>query len=175
MVKMVLNALMLCLAIPQVCNAQWVGAWQYKGADALLGLSTDPDQAESTETVNSFLIIGYRSGSAACRRVVTMLTMKGPKLQEAIETKLASRTNDQLIVKVGRIEYTDETAITRYTNAIELSMRASAELLSALADERSPLSVHIGSTAEPYAGGGFVFERASGFVSANESARANCH
>jgi len=172
--KMMLCALLLCSSMPQVCNAQWVGAWQYKGGDALLGLSTDPDQAESPAAVNSFLIIGYRSGSAACRPVVTMLTMKGFKLQEAIETKLATRAEEQLIVKVGRIEYQAETVVTRYSNAFEFSMRASTELLSALADERSSLSVHIGSTEKPFVGGGFAFERASGFVSANESARANC-
>jgi hypothetical protein len=145
--------------------ANWTGKWDSKGADAIIGLSTEPQNPDFGK--NAFLIIGY-STKFSCTPVVSVLIINGQKLGSPIEQKTSKSKKNQLVVTVGSREFTDETKLTKYSNGMELAMRGSQDLIESLKNQNSPFSATIGTMKM------LEFSKASGFEVANRQARANC-
>ena len=146
--------------------ANWNGRWESKGADALIGLSTDPQNPDLAK--NAFLIIGY-SKKFNCSPVVSVLVLNGQKVGTPVKQRTSKSKKNQLIVTADSKVFSDETKLTEYTNGMEMAMRGSQELVNALSNNNTPLSARVGSTVI------LDFSSASGFEIANRRAKANCN
>jgi hypothetical protein len=166
-----MRAVFFCLSIflfdssLKVAFANWTGKWDSKGADAIIGLSTEPQNPDFGK--NSFLIVGY-STKFACSPVVSVLVINGQRLGSPIEQKTSKSKKNQLVVTVGSKEFTDETKLTKYSNGMELAMRGNQDLVESLKNQSSPFSATIGTLKL------IDFAKASGFEAANAQAKGNC-
>ena len=151
--------------LSQSTFAQFSGTWQVKGADAIVGLSTNPQNPDHGK--NAFLIIGY-SKKFDCKPVASVLVIEGQVLGRPIEQKNSKSAKNQLIVSVGGREFTDQTKFTTYTNGMELAMKVPERLLDALDNPHTQVSARIGATTI------VSLESAKNFYSANRSARMAC-
>ena len=147
------------------CSANWSGRWEAKGADVLIGLSTDPQNLDFAK--NSFFVIGY-SKKFNCSPIVSVLTINGQRLGSPLNQKTSKSKKNQLVITVGAREFSDETKLTEYSNGMELAMRGSQDLVDALSNAQSSFSAKIGSLSI------LNFSKASGFESANRVAKLNC-
>jgi len=146
--------------------ADWSGKWDSKGSDAIIGLSTDPQNPDAAN--NAFLIIGY-SRKFGCIPVVSVLILKGQSLGSPYEQKTSKSKKNQLVVTVGSREFTGETKFTKYTNGAELAMQGSQAIIDALSNGNAPILAKVGATSL------LNFARASEFNLANQKAEKNCN
>ena len=162
--------LFLFITFASTCStssfADWSGRWDFKGADAIIGLSSDPQHPDNAK--NSLFVIGY-SKKFSCMPVVSILVIIGQKLGSPLDQKTSKSKKNQLIITVDKREFTDETKMTTYTNGMELAMRGSPELIDALSNANNSFYARIGTTTM------LNFSKASGFELANRQARINCN
>ena len=163
-----LRAILLLMGAFSMCfpaYASWSGSWQAKGSDAIIGLSTEPENPNNGK--NAFLIIGY-SKKFDCKPVVSSLVMNGQKVGSPIRQKTSKSLKSQLIVRVDGKEFTAETKMTEYSNGVELAMRSPDGLIEALSSPSGLFTAYIGksTTFEP--------TKANAFSAANAKAKANC-
>jgi hypothetical protein len=117
--KMTNKLLLFLLAIFSVCAiANWVGRWESKGNDVVIGLSSEPNNPQLGK--NSLLVIGY-SKKNNCNPVVSVLVIKGQSIGTPISQKTSKSKKNQLILNVGSQEFSTETKLTEYTNAVEFA------------------------------------------------------
>jgi len=167
MKKIILFSLVICAtALLTPSYANWNGKWDVKGADAIIGLSTEPQSPEIAK--NALFVIGY-SKKFSCMPIVSILVIKGQKLGSPIDQKTSKSKKNQLIVTVDTKEFTGETKLTQYTNGMELAMRGSQDLIDALSNKNSSFSARVGETTI------LNFSNASGFESSNRKAKINCY
>jgi hypothetical protein len=160
------NLLIFLLAFSSFsAYANWVGKWESKGSDVVIGLSSEPNNPQVAK--NSLLVIGY-SKKHDCKPVVSVLVIKGQNIGQPINQKTSKSKKNQLIVKVGGHEFTEETKLTEYTSAVEFAMKGSQALVNALSNPSVPFNARIGSTIL------VEFASASEFANANRVARQNC-
>ena len=76
--------------------ANWVGKWESKGSDVVIGLSSEPNNPQIAK--NSLLVIGY-SKKHDCKPVVSVLVIKGQNIGQPINQKTFKSKKNQLIVK----------------------------------------------------------------------------
>ena len=62
-------------------------------------------------------MIGY-SKKHDCEPVVSVLVIKGQNIGKPINQKTSKSKKNQLIIKVGSQEFTEETKLTEYTSAV---------------------------------------------------------
>jgi hypothetical protein len=164
--KMTNKLLLFLLAIFSVsANANWVGRWESKGNDVVIGLSSEPNNPQLGK--NSLLVIGY-SKKNNCNPVVSVLVIKGQSIGTPISQKTSKSKKNQLILNVGSQEFSTETKLTEYTNAVEFAMLGNQLLVNALSNQNISFGAKIGNTSL------LDFKSASNFISANQIARQNC-
>ena len=158
--------LLILLAIISVsAKANWVGRWESKGNDVVIGLSSEPNNPQKGK--NSLLVIGYFKKNN-CNPVVSVLVIKGQSIGNPISQKTSKSKKNQLILQVGSQEFTTETKFTEYSNAVEFAMMGNQLLVNALSDQNVSFNAKIGSTSL------LDFKSASNFTIANQIARQNC-
>lgn len=84
------------------CNfafAGWTGRWDSKGADAIIMLTSDPNNLDFAK--NSLLVIGY-SKKFDCQPVVSVLVMKGQKLGQPIDQLTSKSKKIKLLLQLDR-------------------------------------------------------------------------
>jgi len=159
-----LMVILLCITSINV-NANWIGKWESKGNDVVIGLSSEPNNPQLGK--NSLLVIGY-SKKHDCKPVVSVLVIKGQSIGSPINQKTSKSKKNQLIVTVGNQDFTNDTKLTEYTNAVEFAMMGNQSLVNALSNSNVPFNAKIGNTTL------VEFKSASNFITANQIAKQNC-
>lgn len=147
-------------------SASWDGTWQTKGSDAVIALSSNPNNP--TRGMNTFILIGYKK-QFGCEPTVAVLGMKGARLGEPYEQVTSKKSKNQLIVNVGGRDFKPSmTKLNKYSNGFEFVTLVGASLIRALSDDNRTLSARIGKTTL------IEFRSANGFAAANRAASINC-
>lgn len=146
--------------------ATWKGTWQTKGSDAVIAMSSNPNNPE--RGMNTFLLVGYKK-QFGCEPTVAVLGMKGARLGEPYEQVTSKKGKNQLVVSVGGRDFRPSiTKLNKYSNGFEFVSVAGADLIRALSDNNRTLAARIGNTTL------IEFSSANGFASANQRASINC-
>lgn len=158
--------LLFLVSLPRYSLASWSGKWDFKGSDATVGLSSDPQNPAIAKNV--LLIVGY-SKKFNCQPTVSVLIMNGQKLGVPTKQRTFKTKKNQLVLTVGSREFKGETKLTVYTNARELAMWGSQDLVSALNNNNASITAKIDDMKL------LEFANATGFELANSRAKINCN
>jgi hypothetical protein len=163
---LILSVFVLAIACQATsAHAQLAGRWETKGSDVLIGLTSDPLSPSSAG--NSVLVVGY-SPKTGCQAVVSFLVMKGMTLGPELWQKMGKTDRNRMFIIVNQRQFSAETVMIKYANAVELAMRAPAELISALEKPSASVVVKVGSTEH------LKLASTENFSVAHKRARGNC-
>lgn len=146
-----------CLSPSPVCaNSFWVT----EGHTAKITLAYP--QAKDSKTAITFYVDW--DPSSRCSATIGMITLlKGDSIGKFEGSKKAS---ENLVVTVGGRNWSTETMIAQYSNALDVMSYASTELLGAMANSNSAQFKFLGSPS--------FYIPLDGASSAIEAARKNC-